>query len=436
MVGVLAGLHPLIALGVTFALTFVLIAVASLYAGLVLFTFLSFVAQVPTFGSSALSIVKILGLVLAIAWIGSLASRREAGSDFFTAHPKLAYVLVFFLAWAALSQTWAEDSGQAVYALSRLALNTVLFLIIFSAVRTPRHVVGFIAALVAGACVEALYGVVFVQSDRANADRLTSSISNPNELAAILVAALALSIGLVVILRRWPLARLLAVGAATLCVGGIFLTGSREGLLGLGVALAAFLAIGSRWRVRLLLISLVIVASGIFYYRDVASPDVREHVSSVGSGTGRTDLWTVAWRMVEDHPIRGVGAGNFTVSSPKYLLLEPGTIANGRYFLADKPKVTHNSYLEVWVELGLVGLALYVLIVGFCLWCALRALRTFRAHGNGDMAMLAGAVFVALCGMFAAYFFGSREYEKEGWLLLGLAPTLLAIARARPAAGL
>ena len=45
--------------------------------------------------------------------------------------------------------------------------------------------------------------------------------------------------------------------------------------------------------------------------------------------------------------------------------------------------------------------------------------------------MIALALFVALAGFLAGAFFTSRVYSKDIWLLLGLAPALLAVARSR-----
>jgi O-antigen ligase len=428
-VGLLAGIDPRLAIGAAFGLAFVLLVLADLYVGLLLFTVLSFAAQAPSFAGPAVSVVKITGLLLAISWVATLVARREATSDFMSAHPGLTYLVVLFLSWAALSQLWAEAPGEALSAFSQLALNAVLFLIIFTAVRTPTQAIGFVAAFVAGACLDALYGLLYAAPNAYGSTRLGSSISNPNELASILVAALTLSLGLTAVLKRLPLARLAAAGAAALCAAAIFLTGSRGGLVGLAVALAAFLVVGARWRGRFLVVALVVVVAGVGYYNYVASPDVRAHVSGVGNGTGRLDLWQVGWRMVEQNPIQGVGAGNFPVSSVHYLL-QPGAIAEGSYFIGT-PKVAHNSYLEVWVELGLVGLTLFVFILGFCLYSALRAIGAFARQGDVRMEMIARALFVAIAGVMATDFFGSRESAKELWLLLGLAPALLAIARTR-----
>jgi O-antigen ligase len=428
-VGLLAGLDPPLAVAGALSVLFVLIVLADLAVGVALFTLRAYAAQIPSLEGPTVSVSKIAGLLLALSWIVTTATRHESRREFVSAHPGLTYVLVLFIAWVGLSQAWAADSGAATGALARLVLNAVLFLIVYSAVRSPRDAIWVIAAFVAGACLDAVYGLLFVSPDPGRLQRLSSSIDNPNELASILVAALALSLGLAGALRRVPLGRLAALAAAALCGAGVFLTGSRGGLVGLSVAVLAFLVVGKRWRGRVVVIAVVLVFAGLGYFEYVASPDVRAHVSTVGSGTGRLDLWTVGWRMVEANPLVGVGAGNFPVSSVHYLLL-PGAIERGDYFIGT-PKVLHNTYLEVWAELGIVGLLLFVTILGFCLRSALRAARRFAGR-DSRMELISRAVFVALVGMLASDFFGSKEYGKELWLLLALAPALLAIARSHP----
>ena len=425
-VGVLAGINPPLAIAAALGLLFVLIVLADLAIGLAAFTILAFGAQIPGLAGATVSVSKIIGFLLAASWIAHVTTKREARREFTADHPGLTYVLVLFVVWVALSLVWTTDSGSTLYALSRLSLNAVLFLIVYSAVRTPQQAIWVIAAFIAGACLDAVYGLLFVSSQPGHLERLTSSIDNPNELASILVAALALSLGLAGALRGNPLGRLAALGGTALCAAGIFLTGSRGGLVGLGVALAAFLVIGTRWRGRIMVIAVILAVAGLGYFEYIASPDVRSHVSTVGSGTGRLDLWTVGWRMVEANPLVGVGAGNFPVDSVHYLL-QPGAIERGDFFVGT-PKVTHNSYLELWAELGIVGLTLFLIILAFCVRCALRAARAF-ADGDFQMEFLSRALFVALVEMLATDFFGSREYAKELWLLLALAPALLGMAR-------
>jgi hypothetical protein len=71
--------------------------------------------------------------------------------------------------------------------------------------------------------------------------------------------------------------------------------------------------------------------------------------------------------------------------------------------------------------------------VAFCLYAALKAAGAFARQGDVRMEVIARATFVGLAALLAADFFGSRLTNKEVWLLLGLAPALLAIARSRDA---
>jgi O-antigen ligase len=429
-VGLLAGIDPSLAIGVALGLAFVVVVLANLYVGVVLFTVLSFVAEIPGVGGSSVTFAKFAGLLLLVSWLATLTMRADAKSDFPSVHPAATAVLILFLTWIGLSQLWAENPGESRDAFFSLALNAILFLIVFTAVRKPSQAIGVVGAFVAGATIAAIYGLVFVAPrGTTEAARLSGALDNPNELATILVAALALSLGLAGALRDKPLARVAALCAGTLCLAGVLLTGSRGGLVALAVALMAFLLTGSRFRGRLILVVLGIGVAAFAYYSYVASPESRARISTLESGSGRTDLWTVAWRMVEAEPVAGIGAGNFPTSSVHYLL-EPGFVARGDLFIS-KPKVVHNTYLETWAELGLVGLVLLVFILAFGLYAAGKAIRAFGRQGDVHMELISRAVFVALTAVFAADFFGSRQYNKELWLLLALGPALWAIARSR-----
>ncbi len=103
------------------------------------------------------------------------------------------------------------------------------------------------------------------------------------------------------------------------------------------------------------------VLMAVVYFGAFAPAEATERVTKIDGGTGRTDVWTVGWRMVEDHPVRGIGNGNFANTSVHYLL-QPGSIVRDD-FIVDTPKVAHNSYLEVLAELGVVGLVLFAIVL-------------------------------------------------------------------------
>jgi O-antigen ligase len=245
-------------------------------------------------------------------------------------------------------------------------------------------------------------------------------------VAAVLVAGVVFA-GVLAAVFKAPLLRLAAAAAAVFCAVSIFFTLSRGGLIALALALIASLFVAGRWRARAVTVTLVAVLGTVAYFAAFAPLEARERVTVIEGGSGRSDIWTVGWRMVEDQPIGGVGAGNFEVSSIHYLL-EPGAILRDE-FIVDKPKVAHNTYLQVVAELGLVGLLLFLSILAFSLACAVKAARTFMRIGDVPMELLSRGLIVAVIGILVADIFISAQFSNQLWLLLALGPSLLAVSR-------
>jgi O-antigen ligase len=431
VVGLLAGVEPRLALAAAIAAGFVLLVSVDLAAGLAVFGFFSFL-EILELGS-VISVGKLGGALLALGWLAVLATRRDARGSFLAVHPWISGVLGLLLGWSLLSIGWAAEPAAVLGTAGRYALNAILFLIVFTAIRTKRHAVTVTAAFVAGAVAATAYGLTH-PSAAVEAERLTSSAGlDPNELAAVLVAGVVLSGALAFNVRRSPGLALASVSAGTLCLFGLFLTDSRGGMVALGVTLVAAIALAGRWRMRVAVVVAAIAGVAFLYFSTLASPQQRERVTAVTQGearlqNGRSTIWTVGWRMAEANPIAGVGAGNFQSASRAYLL-QPGLLTRTDQILLEAPKIAHNTYLGVLAELGIVGLALFLTLIGFSLRCSLLAARNFGIRGDPNGEVLARAIAIALVGTLAADFFISQELKKELWLLLGLGPALLSVSR-------
>lgn len=434
-VGLLAGLRPELAIIAALGFGFVLIVFANLTTGLVVFTFLTFFELIPGTEGLAFGFTKLAGLILALGWLASLAAKSDARIDLLRAHPGLTAILILFLAWVGISFIWAENPAATFEAFYRLALNAILFLIVYTAVRTPEDAVKVFAAFVIGATALLLYGMATGASSTpyGEAARLSSEAENANELASTLVASLALALGLAFVARRSPVMRLVWLGAAALAMLGIVLTVSRSGLLALGVAIVAAILLSGRYRPKVAVVGVLLGIVAVTYFAVLAPPAARERVTHFEGGTGREDIWRVAWRMVEAQPVIGVGAGNFEDTSIHYLLV-PGTLRRSD-FIVDTRKNAHNLYLGILAELGIVGLALLAALILALMACSLRAIRRFKLLGDLQMEILARAHLVAIIGLLASLFFSSDEYKKQLWLLLAMAPALLAIGRSEGSTG-
>jgi O-antigen ligase len=427
LTGLLAGIDGRLAIAGALGIVFAYAAITNLAVGLALFTFLGFIVVVPNFAGQTLSIIKLAAVPLLLSWLALVTREGSSRRTFVGVHPAISLVMLLFLAWALLSYVWAEDQTAVLNAVFRYGLAVTLLLVVFTAVQKERDAVMIVAAMVMGAVCAAFYGFLNPAPTRVGElERLSGTLGNANELATALALGIGLSGGLFAVAKS-ALGRGAALGAGGVCLIAILLTGSRGGLISLGAMLIAAVVLARGKRLFLTLATLMIVMVGIGYIATAAPQQSRERFLHPGSGTGRIDIWTVGGRMVSAEPVRGVGAGNFTVSSIHYLL-EPGSLPNSQY-IADTPLVAHNMYLEVLAELGLPGAILFLVMIIFGLGCSIAALSRFRQSGQRRMQALTTAIAVTLIGLLAADVFASEQYGRELWLLLGLGPALLAMAK-------
>jgi O-antigen ligase len=436
VVGMLAGYDPKLAIAAALGVGFLLIALTDLGVGVAIFAVLTFLELAPAIGGPALSFSKAAGLVLALSWLALVTAQPRSTPLLFTAHPGLTAALAFLLAWVTLSVVWAEDQAAAISTVSRWLLNAALIPIVFTAVRSASSARLAVGALAVGATLAAVYGLA-VSPDASGAatsltaagdlNRIAGTVGDPNLLASLLVVGIVAAMAFVLDPQRASPTRWLAAGCAAICLLGVLQTLSRGGLLALTAALVAAIVFGGSRRPALIGFSALVAIVAVFYFTSVAPPDAVERVTKSDGGTGRTDIWKVGWRMVEANPATGIGVGNFNVSSIHYLLVEPGAIARSE-FIVDTPAVAHNVYLEILAELGIVGLVLFLTVIGISLTAAGRAAGRFARSGDVSLELLARAVLVGTLALLAADFFISAQFSKQLWLLLGLGPALLGIA--------
>ncbi|MEA2419547.1 MAG: hypothetical protein QOE60_1753 [Thermoleophilaceae bacterium] len=433
LVGVVAGYSPPLAIGLTLGLLFLAIAMADLTAGICVFAVLTFLdALLAQQTQGSLSAPKMLGIVLMLSWLAIVtAGEREQRERIFS-HPGFLFVLMLLVTWTGVSALWAESPPAALDAATRYLPNAFLFLIVFAGVRNRDQLVWVLGAFVLGAFISAIYGML-VPPPLEEIGRLSGAGGgDANEVAASLVAAGILAAALTAALRARPIMRVGAAIAVPLCGFAVFLTLSRGGLIALGASLIAAVVMGGKHRGAVMAAAVSAAVITVVYFAALAPAAAVERVTGLGGGTGRVDIWKVGWRMVQDQPLRGIGAGNFPIASIHYLL-EPGALQRDD-FIVDTPKVAHNTYLGVLAELGLIGFVLFMSVVVFSLVCTVRAAKRAERSGDRMLEILARALFVSLVGLLAADFFVSREYSKQLWLLMALCPVMLELSR-RAAAG-
>jgi O-antigen ligase len=402
----------------------------SLPAGVAFFTMITFFERLPATPTEGLSGLKIAGATLAGAWALVVLNRRRQAPFLLRDHPVIGYCAVVLVGWSAASMLWATDSGVAFSSTIRLLQGVMLLVIVFTAIEDRRSLEWIVWAFMGGAALTIAIGVLGPgESDSSySGSRLTGRIGDPNELAAILVPALALA-AFSMTGRRAPLTRWILAVFTIVFAAALFLTQSRGGLVAFAtlVVVAPFLAGAAR--ARTIAVLLTVVAAGVTYYGFFADEEARARVTSFeqGGGTGRPDLWSISYQASRDHPLTGVGLGNFIIVEAEYAARDDLDLERVD-LVVDDPKVVHNTYLHVLAELGAVGFLAFSVVVGGAIGLGRRSIRRFAHAGLQDMETLARAILIGTIGMLAAYTFISAQYEKQLWLLLGITASLGTIA--------
>lgn len=426
-IGALSGVQPRLGLLTALGVIFVGLVLTNLFIGFAAMVMFAYLEVLSVLGG--VSLAKIAGALIVVAWVATASTSGRRARNFFAERPGLTYLVLAFLAWNAISFAWSDSHSAALSSVMRYTLDAFLLAIAFTAVRDRRDAIRILAVIVAGATVAAVSAIASPPPpESAVFGRATGTVGDPNELAAALVVGLAIAVAFAVNRHISTPLRALSGISAALCLSGILLSLSRGGLIATACALVVAVAVGGRWRGRVLALCGTLAIMAVGYFALFASLPAKQRVLDVGSGggTGRLDLWTVGLRMIDAHPLNGVGSGQFALSSVHYLL-RPGLIQSGAFILST-PKVAHNTYINIVAELGVVGGLLFVAILIFCVGCALRAVQLVRRAGDEGLEILFRGVVVAMGGYFAALMFLSENYAKLLWILLALGPVMLAVA--------
>jgi O-antigen ligase len=207
--------------------------------------------------------------------------------------------------------------------------------------------------------------------------------------------------------RLWQRAGAIASLGVTLIA--FVLAASRGGFLGL---ICMFLWQLHDTRRRLIAIAVCAAILLLCFVSPYSPLDrlLKPNESDTESSNIRLQLWSVSGKIFNDHPLFGVGLYNF----PKYMhrYLPPGVDLD---FV-----VPHNTYLEAAVELGAIGLLLFLSVIGLSLRALARMRRAAEAAKDAYYTALCTSVGSGLIGFAAAAMFLSAKHAKLLWFAVFL----------------
>lgn len=265
--------------------------------------------------------------------------------------------------------------------------------------------------------------------------RANGPLDEANRYGQIMVTLLPLAVAAYRFAKH-PWVRAAAVAGGLLVASAVVYTDSRGAFV--TVLLLAAIAGGWRWisRPRLMLAAL----AGILLV-PVVAPEYVSRVTSLlgvtvlvedkqspetdGAIKGRAAAMTAAARVFADHPLLGVGAGQFQPHySAEYQLNDP------RFRFRDvRPYHAHSLYLQLAAELGALGLTAFLAIFAFQLRELERARRRWmtEAPWQTDVTVALSLSILGYLGTSLFLHFGAQRYL---WMFVALASAALHVLRA------
>lgn len=237
-----------------------------------------------------------------------------------------------------------------------------------------------------------------------------------NDLGLVMAMSAIMSLLYVLDHRRYRLA-----GAAmTILSVSLLLLSTSKGALVILTTLLLFLPLTrlARWRFGLAIPALMLVITlsggiGVWLVSNVDS--LLSMLGRDATLTGRTQLWTVLWEMIQRRPFLGYGYGGFWLGLQGYSLEVYQTI---RWL----PTHAHNGLLQLGLALGVVGVALFALSFFRNIGRALALARYKQA-----MASTFPLVFLVLLVLFNVTESELLAYNSIYWILYIAVSVLLFV---------
>ena len=360
----------------------------------------------PVKGYELVNIVAIPTILVAFIEQG----KTRAGSFFL--RNRFSQVMLGLFASVLLSQLIRFRIQGAVDAVREFGKVVILFYLVAILVNTPRRLKVMMWIIIGCSMLLAYHTYLQVQTGHGFGNiepygsydtddfRVIGSgiFSDPNDFAMLYIMAMPFVFGLVAA-GASMISKMLLLGSLPPMVYVLWHTKSRGGVIGFCAMFLAYSWLSAKSLVvRILFVVTLLCAIVVF------GPERARGAYVEGSASGRVMEWGYGIQMLKENPLFGFGYMRWPEFS--------GGMA------------AHNSAVNCFAELGLIGYACWFTL---CLIVVKTVLRVARATGQVDFRTrrLANGLFAAQVGYLTAAFFLTRTYNPVLFFLLGMGVGLL-----------
>ncbi len=345
--------------------------------------------------------LSLISLIILFAFLVYDARFNAVKAYSFFIDRKIFYAFLFFVTMGCLSTIGADHHDLALLELARLCILLFLVFVIMN-LQDRTYIDVLLVSLSVTIVLEALIALyqfktghtiglqvfgekeIILQDIGFVAKRATGTIGDPNIFGYFFEMLIPLMFAMFISERRL-LIKCWYFFAAVIGCAGIYTTLSRGAWLTLPISTVIVFLIMFRGRfLRLstiiwlwlatMIISIILTFSFPVVYKRFTHDDY-------GSAETRAPLNQAALSVVRQFPLLGVGLNNMAKVFKKY-----DKTGHTRMFVG-KDHVVHNMYLQIWTEVGTVGLFAFLLMLASALFTSLSLL--FKVS-YWDRGLLAG----------------------------------------------
>jgi O-antigen ligase len=286
-------------------------------------------------------------------------------------------------------------------------------------IRDGQSLVRYVWGMLFGSAVVIVTGIVYVFMGKlaavGNRAGAYGMYENHNDYTFIIIMSLPFA-WLLVPTTKGRLRKLFLMAYCAAGAFGALLSLSRGGIIALVLQVGLIIWLTTRGRTRVASIVLVgILGAGVVVHQWIARDENQAgNYSSDDAKNSRFELWRAGAKMIEAHPLLGVGSRRFGEFATDYSEISHDNLG----------KNAHNTIIEVFATSGVLGITTFIgMIVAI-----LRSVR-YRPNMSKRYDALRMATQIAIVSILFRSMFDAKSYDWSYYTLAAIAVALAAIAR-------
>jgi len=357
--------------------------------------------------------------------------------------PVLSFIII-----CVLSLIWSNSPFISLKELPLFLAGPLLYFIIVNNIYDERQINRIIGAVIIVGGLFGIYGILQYNGidflfwvGNVERGKVFGLFGNAGYFAEYLILPLPIAVSLFLVSKNKMIKLILLIGILTM-VGAMILTFTRTPYLSLIVSFIfmLFLFLVSRGKILfkenkkifiviftaiVLIVALFVIPTSLNEKGTVLST-IKERVSISELGSEftsgrRAAIWKYTIPMIREHLLLGSGIGSFKYNSLRYqakFFDQGDNRALYPYGVADK---THNEYLQLAAELGIIGLIIFIWLIFAYFYYGLKILkREKERYKQGVIIGLMGSVMAFLIDSIFWFPLHHSFTSSLFWLCLGL----------------